>query len=110
MINQETRTLGNRRRLWNGHARLTELLNTPVQGTAADIIKKALALLPTKLQVTGSKIIACVHDEIVLEVPESCGKETSIILEQTMIQAGNYYLKKVPIEVDVSIADSWAGK
>ena len=109
-VSQEARTLGHRKRIWTERAPLTQLLNTPIQGTAADIIKMALSLLPQRLKMTGSKVIACVHDEIILEVTDPCAKETSLILEQTMIEAGNYYLKKVPVEVDLSIADSWAGK
>ena len=109
-VSQEARTLGHRKRIWTERAPLTQLLNTPIQGSAADIIKKALSLLPQRLKITGSKLIACVHDEIILEVPEPSAKEISLILEQTMIEAGNYYLKKVPVEVDFSIADSWAEK
>jgi DNA polymerase-1 len=109
-VSQKARTLGHRQRIWTERAPLTQLLNTPIQGSAADIIKKALSLLPKKLKITGSKLIACVHDEIILEVPELFAKEASLILEETMIEAGKYYLKKVPVEVDVSIADSWAGK
>ena len=63
----ETRTIGKRRRVWNKQAPLTELLNTPVQGTAADIIKKALILIHNRLPGTGSRLFACVHDEIILE-------------------------------------------
>jgi DNA polymerase-1 len=45
-------------------------LNTPVQGTGADILKQALRLLPAALKEIGARIIATVHDEIVLEAPE----------------------------------------
>jgi DNA polymerase I-like protein with 3'-5' exonuclease and polymerase domains len=45
------------------------LYNTPVQGTAADITKKALGLLPQRLVDARAKIIGTVHDEIILEVP-----------------------------------------
>ena len=49
---------------------LTQLLNTPIQGTAADIFKKELAMLVKEIENTGSKVIGVVHDEIILEVPE----------------------------------------
>lgn len=107
---QETRTIGNRRRIWAAPAPLTELLNTSIQGTAADIVKKALSLLPERLRDTEAKLIGCVHDEIILEVQEFHAEKASKILKDTMIEAGKYYLKEVPVEVDVSIADSWAGK
>ena len=85
---------------------MTELLNTPVQGTSADILKRALILLPEALEGTGSKIIACVHDEIIIEVPEQYSNEAARILRQTMIEAGQNYLKSIPVEVDVVVADS----
>jgi DNA polymerase I-like protein with 3'-5' exonuclease and polymerase domains len=106
----ETRTLSGRRRLWKYTSPITEKLNTPIQGTSADILKKALSILPNSLSGTRSKIVACVHDEIVLEIPVDHAKEASRILVQTMITAGEQYLKKVPVEVDVTISDNWADK
>jgi DNA polymerase I-like protein with 3'-5' exonuclease and polymerase domains len=86
------------------------LYNTPVQGTAADITKKALALLPQRLADTGSRIIGTVHDEIILEVPEETAGEVAVVLKETMIQAGEAYLSKVPVAVEVTIADTWTEK
>jgi DNA polymerase-1 len=82
------------------------LYNTPIQGTAADITKKALALLPQRLADTGSWIIGTVHDEIILEVSDGLSGEAARILKETMIDAGKTYLLKVPIEVEVTIADN----
>jgi len=45
------------RRTWNDTPKITALYNTPVHGTAADITKKALGLLPQRLADTGAKII-----------------------------------------------------
>ena len=106
-----TRTLGGRRRLWVAEvAKLTARLNTPVQGSAGDILKKAMAMLPQALDGTGARIIGTVHDEIILEVPEERDKGVAHILKKTMEEAGGYYLKKVPVKVEVSTADSWAEK
>ncbi len=107
---KDTRTLGGRRRIWQDRPPLTELLNTPVQGTAADIVKKALAMLPKELEGTGSRISSTVHDEIILEVLEDRDKGVAHILKKVMEEAGCYYLKKVPVEVEVSLANSWAEK
>lgn len=107
---RETRTLGGRRRLWRSKPPATELLNTPVQGTAADINKKALALLPEALIGTGAKIVSTVHDEIILEMPQESARQAALILKETMEKAGRQYLRQVPVVVDVSIADSWAEK
>ncbi|MGA2403001.1 MAG: hypothetical protein ABSG91_15060, partial [Syntrophobacteraceae bacterium] len=49
-------------------------------GTAADIGKKALSLLPQRLADTGVKIIGPGHDEIILEVPEKMAGEVAVIL------------------------------
>jgi len=107
---RETRTLGGRRRLWPSKPPATELLNTPVQGTAADITKKAMAMLPEALIGTGAKIVGTVHDEIILEVPQEGAQQAVLILRETMEKAGREYLREVPVAVDVSVADSWAEK
>ncbi|MGA2403178.1 MAG: DNA polymerase [Syntrophobacteraceae bacterium] len=73
------------------------MLNTPVQGTSADITKKALALLPQRLADTGGRIIGTVHDEIILEVPDDRANSAAAILRQTMIEAGKAYLVGVPV-------------
>jgi DNA polymerase I-like protein with 3'-5' exonuclease and polymerase domains len=107
---QETRSISGRRRLWDHKPPITELLNTPVQGTAADINKKALGILLGRLAGTGVKIIGTIHDEILLEAPEDQAEQAAGILKAVMIEAGSAFLKKVPVEVEVAIADSWAEK
>jgi len=47
-----------------------------------------------------------VHDEIILEVSDGLSGEAARILKETMIDAGKTYLLKVPIEVEVTIADN----
>ena len=59
---------------------------------------------------TGAQIIGTVHDEISLEVSEKMAGEAASILNETMIQAGKAYLSKVPVEVEVTVADNWAEK
>jgi DNA polymerase I-like protein with 3'-5' exonuclease and polymerase domains len=106
----EARTLAGRRRKWQSAAKITELLNTPVQGTSADITKKALGLLPQRLADTGGQIIGTVHDEIILEVPQEMTHDAAVILRETMIEAGKTYLARVPIGVEVTIVETWAEK
>jgi DNA polymerase I-like protein with 3'-5' exonuclease and polymerase domains len=86
------------------------LCNTPVQVAAADIVKKALGLLPQNLANTGSQIIGTVYDKIILEVSEEVAEEAAVILKETMVQSGKVYLSKVPVEVEVTVADNWAEK
>ena len=107
---KEAYTLSGRRRLFPERAWFQALLNSPVQGSAADIIKRALGLLPGILKDTSAKIIGTIHDEILLEVPESNTDEAVSILKSTMIKAGEDFIKSVPIEVDISIGDSWDSK
>jgi len=107
---RETRTLGNRRRVWRDKLIITELLNSPVQGTSADITKKALCLLHERLQGSGIKIIGCIHDEIIIETPVAEIETAAQILHDSMVDAGRMYLKDVPVVVDVSVADNWFEK
>jgi len=91
----------------------TILLNNragKVQGTAADITKKALGLLPRRLVDTGAQIIGTVHDEIIIEVPYRLTGEAAVILKKSMIQAGKAYVSKVPVDVDVTIGETWEEK
>jgi DNA polymerase-1 len=103
----ETRMIGNRRRVWNKLAPLTELLNTPVQGTAADIIKKALCLIFGRLQGTGSRIIASIHDEIIIESSKLFSIENADIIEQSMVEAAQNYINRFPVTLKIHDSDSW---
>jgi DNA polymerase I len=107
---REMRTMGDRLRRWQDEPKLTELLNTPVQGTAADITKAALARLPIALKETGARLIGTVHDEILLEAPENAAEQVAQILQQVMEQAGQRYLRKVPVKAEVAVVSSWAEK
>jgi len=79
--------------------------NAPVQGTSADITKYTLALLYKHLP-DYVKIVACVHDEVVLECPENKASIVSILLSNAMMKACKMYLKTVFIpEIDVEIED-----
>lgn len=107
---RECRTLSGRRVLFREQPGITGLLNLPVQGTAADIVKKALGMLVPVVQRLGGSIIATVHDEVLLEVPAAAAKEAAHELKRVMEEAGAYYLKKVPVVAETLIADSWADK
>ena len=51
-----------------------------------------------------------IGDEIIVEVSEKIANDAASILKETMIQARKAYLFKVPIEVEVTVADTWAEK
>ena len=104
------RTLRGRRFILKDPAPFTVFINRQVQGTAADIAKIALGKLPSALKKGGAKIIAMIHDEIIIEVPEANATEAALMLQQTMEAAGREVLKQVPIVAEARIADSWAEK
>lgn len=103
----ESRTIRGRRRLWDGKPKITKFLNSPVQGSAADIAKKALSMLPDALQGTGVKIIGCVHDEIILETPVDNAEESAHILNETMVKAGEDFLNQIRLEAKTKTVESW---
>ena len=104
------RTLCGRRFVWSEPPSFTVFVNRQVQGTAADIAKIALGHLPFALKGTEAKIIAMIHDEIIIEVPEANAYEAAAILQRTMETAGNEVLKTVPVVAEARIADNWSQK
>lgn len=105
-----SRSLTGRRYFHREDAGLAGLYNIPVQGSAADIIKNALGLLVKRLGGTNARIIAVVHDEILLETPSENALKSAAVLKQTMEEAGRVYMPDVPLVADVQIASSWAEK
>ncbi len=81
--------------------------NTPIQGTSADILKRALRLLKDELSNTSARIVNIIHDEIVVEADGDQAKEISQKVERAMCAAGEEYLKTVPVKVETEIADEW---
>lgn len=81
--------------------------NMPIQGTSADILKRALRLLHDDIPGTSTKLVNIVHDEILVECQSGEADQTAGKLEKAMRTAGEEYLKNVPVKVDVKIADEW---
>ena len=106
----EERTLSGRKFIFDENSGMSGRYNTPVQGTAADIVKAALGTLVIKIRGTNIKIIAAVHDEILLESNEEETTSAATILKDAMELSGNAILMTVPCVVDVKISDSWAEK
>ena len=81
-------------------------INAPMQGTAADIIKLAMINVHNWLENSDltSKIIMQVHDELVLEVPESEMDEVQKGLKDLMESAAELL---VPLVVDIGVGDNW---
>ena len=107
--NTVTHTVLGRRRV--NVDQYTERLNSPVQGTGADILKTALGLLyEDRAAVPSARPVLAVHDEIVIECSEIDAERAAAWLQRHMVAAGEKWLKQVPIEVDVTIARDWAGQ
>ena len=81
-------------------------MNTPIQGTAADIIKLAMVHVHQALQDRGlqSKLILTVHDELLLEVYKPEQEEVAKLLKEKMEQAVNL---KVAMSVEVHSGENW---
>ena len=105
-----SRTLAGRKHNYGKDSGMSGRYNTPIQGTAADILKNALGMLYLELLNTSTCIVAVVHDEIVLECDESLSEETALLLRETMEAAGERYMKDLPVIAEASIAESWAEK
>ena len=81
--------------------------NTPIQGTSADILKRALRLLKDDLKDTNAQIVNIIHDEIVVEADADEAEAIAATVERVMCAAGQEYLKTVPVKVETEIADEW---
>jgi DNA polymerase I-like protein with 3'-5' exonuclease and polymerase domains len=101
--------LGRRRLLSYDDATMTACANTLVQGAGADILKLSLAKLNEHLN-DEAHLVACVHDEIVLEVLESKTDYYKEVLERCMREAAETILKVVPSKADAGTGKTWAEK
>jgi DNA polymerase-1 len=81
-------------------------LNTPIQGTAADLIKKAMVIIDRELEKRRmkSRMLIQVHDELVFESPEEECEELSALVKEKMANAIAF---DVPIGVNVSLGKNW---
>jgi DNA polymerase-1 len=83
-----------------------EAINSPIQGSAADIIKLAMIRLPSALEQAGlrAKMLLQVHDELVLECPKNELAQTAEVVGQVMQAA---YKLKVPLKTDAKAGANW---
>ena len=103
--------LGRRRILVGFNDKYTTRINTQVQGTAGDIAKLAIGNLwesILKAPLDEARLIAMVHDEIVLEVVETEAARWATTLKAAMEDAGAVLCSKVPIVAEVSSGRTWA--
>ena len=81
-------------------------MNTPIQGTAADIIKLAMIRVYDRLKAEGlpAKLILQVHDELIVEAEEAYAQKTAEILKEEMESCVKL---AVPLTADVKIGKTW---
>jgi DNA polymerase I len=86
-------------------------INAPIQGTSADIIKRAMARMPAALADAGLghvKMLLQVHDELVFELPEGDVGAASPVIERVMAEAALPSVKlDVPLGIEIGHGPSW---
>ena len=88
-----------------------QAINAPIQGSAADIIKRAMIRMPEALGEAGlkAKMLLQVHDELVFECPEKEADKLIALVQKTMAAADGPALKlSVPLVVEAKAANNWA--
>ena len=93
--NRQTRSLGERL-----------AVNSVMQGTAADVIKRAMVAIHERLREEGrsARLVLQVHDELLLEAPEG---EVSAVKELVREEMVGAFELDPPLEVDVGAGDDW---
>ena len=86
-------------------------INAPIQGTSADLIKRAMARMDEALDKAGLsdvRMLLQVHDELVFEVPQGREKAAAAVVRKVMSEAAAPALElDVPLDVDVGWGEHW---
>ncbi|WP_333830418.1 DNA polymerase I [Pararhodobacter sp.] len=84
-------------------------INAPIQGTAADIIRRAMIRIPDAIAGLPATMLLQVHDELVFEVDESAAEETAARVRKVMENAASPVLSlDIPLTVDAGFGHNWA--
>jgi len=79
-------------------------INTPVQGTAAEVLKLAMIKLYKKLSAKEAKLILTVHDELIVEAPKTEAQNVAKLMKEIM---ENEVKLCIPVEVEIGIGRNW---
>jgi DNA polymerase-1 len=86
-------------------------INAPIQGTSADLIKRAMARMDDALAAAGLdgvRMLLQVHDELVFEVPDGREGEAAAVINKVMSEAAEPAMKlDVPLDVEVGWGEHW---
>ena len=84
-------------------------INAPIQGTAADIIRRAMVQMPNAIAHLPVKMLLQVHDELIFEVNKDALSETTEVVRKIMEKASEPVVKlDVPLVVDAGFGDNWS--
>lgn len=83
-------------------------VNMPIQGTSADILKRALRLLHDSIRGTSACLVNIVHDEIIVECAAGEVETAQSALENAMTAAASEFITRVPVKVDSRVSDAWS--
>jgi DNA polymerase I len=84
-------------------------INAPIQGTAADVIRRAMIRMPDAIAHLPARMLLQVHDELIFEVPEAAVEETTAVVRSVMSSAAMPAVKlDVPLVVDAGQGANWA--
>ena len=84
-------------------------INAPIQGTAADVIRRAMIQMPEAIAHLPAKMLLQVHDELLFEVPKDAVDETISVVRRVMENAAMPIVKlDVPLTVDAGQGVNWA--
>ena len=86
-----------------------QAINAPIQGAAADIMRRAMIKMPSAIEsVEGARLLLQVHDELVFEVPEDRADDLIDIAVPTMQTAHRPAIEiSVPLLVEANAAKNW---
>ena len=86
-------------------------INAPIQGSAADIVRRAMIRIPAALEAAGlasARMLLQVHDELVFEVRDAEVEKTIATVVKVMEKAPEPAVAlTVPLKVDAKAADNW---
>jgi DNA polymerase-1 len=84
-------------------------INAPIQGTAADVIRRAMIRMPDAIAHLPAKMLLQVHDELLFEVPKGDVEETIKVVRDVMEGAAEPVVKlDIPLTVDAGYGSNWA--
>ena len=81
-----------------------------MQGLVADGMKAAPVVLQKRLEELDSKLVAVIHDEVIVQTPPALADKVRVTVEQAMIDGMQTFVSSVPITAEAVVGRSWAEK